>query len=324
MQSLNLGHLIIAFNVLGILGILILLIAYLREKKSKENSEKTIVKEQKHSSENPNSKKANHKKDLEELDQLLKSETPREEIHSEDFSTQNLEIEILSEKIIDEIEIKDESEEVFLDLSQNNETTEEENNENRAKGKDDEESEQEYEEKERTYTLSLHIAQYASIEIIPEDRMENLKELLTVAKRYDNDIDKISALSHFLEDIALLQDTDDLLKAENRVTLMTMHASKGLEYPVIFMIGLEEGLFPQNRAITNPIELEEERRLCYVAITRAKERLFITHARFRNIFGSLEVNLPSRFIAELPSHAINHHADNANYYSDDTEEKIFY
>jgi len=157
-----------------------------------------------------------------------------------------------------------------------------------------------------------------------EDRMENLKELLTVAKRYDNDIDKISALSHFLEDIALLQDTDDLLKAENRVTLMTMHASKGLEYPVIFMIGLEEGLFPQNRAITNPIELEEERRLCYVAITRAKERLFITHARFRNIFGSLEVNLPSRFIAELPSHAINHHADNANYYSDDTEEKIFY
>ena len=174
MQSLNLGHLIIAFNVLGILGILILLIAYLREKKSKENSEKTIVKEQKHSSENPNSKKANHKKDLEELDQLLKSETPREEIHSEDFSTQNLEIEILSEKIIDEIEIKDESEEVFLDLSQNNETTEEENNENRAKGKDDEESEQEYEEKERTYTLSLHIAPYASIEIIPEDRMENL------------------------------------------------------------------------------------------------------------------------------------------------------
>jgi len=99
---------------------------------------------------------------------------------------------------------------------------------------------------------------------------------------------------------------------------------QGLEYPVIFMVGLEEGLFPQNRAITNPIELEEERRLCYVAITRAKERLFITHTRFRNIFGSLEVNLPSRFIAELPPHAINYHVDNANYYSDDTEEKIFY
>ena len=157
-----------------------------------------------------------------------------------------------------------------------------------------------------------------------DDRMENLRELLTVAKRYDNDANKLSALSHFLEDIALLQDTDDLLKAENRITLMTMHASKGLEYPVIFMVGLEEGLFPQNRAITNPIELEEERRLCYVAITRAKERLFITHTRFRNIFGSLEVNLPSRFIAELPPHAINYHVDNANYYSDDTEEKIFY
>ena len=157
-----------------------------------------------------------------------------------------------------------------------------------------------------------------------DDRMENLRELLTVAKRYDNDENKLSALNHFLEDIALLQDTDDLLKAENRITLMTMHASKGLEYPVIFMVGLEEGLFPQNRAITNPIELEEERRLCYVAITRAKERLFITHTRFRNIFGSLEVNLPSRFIAELPAHAINYHVDNANYYSDDTEEKIFY
>ncbi len=156
-----------------------------------------------------------------------------------------------------------------------------------------------------------------------EDRMENLKELLTVAKRYDNEEDRLIGLSKFLEDIALLQDTDDLLKAENRVTLMTMHASKGLEYPVIFMVGLEEGLFPQNRAIANPIELEEERRLCYVAITRAKERLFITHARFRNIFGSLEVNLPSRFIAELPAHVANHHVDNASYY-DDADDKIFY
>jgi DNA helicase-2/ATP-dependent DNA helicase PcrA len=156
-----------------------------------------------------------------------------------------------------------------------------------------------------------------------EDRMENLKELLTVAKRYDGEEDNLVALFKFLEDIALLQDTDGLLRGEDRITLMTMHASKGLEYPVIFMVGLEEGLFPQNRAITNLSELEEERRLCYVAITRAKERLFITHTRFRNIFGSLEVNLPSRFIAELPAHVADCHADNAGYY-DETEDKIFY
>ncbi|HAU07624.1 MAG: ATP-dependent DNA helicase [Candidatus Yanofskybacteria bacterium GW2011_GWF1_44_227] len=159
-----------------------------------------------------------------------------------------------------------------------------------------------------------------------EDRIENLKELLTVAKRYDKVDDKEKAIEQFLEEIALLQDADKVGLAENRVTLMTMHASKGLEFPIVFVVGLEEGLFPQNRAITDPQELEEERRLCYVAITRAKEKLVLTHTRFRNIFGSLEVNLPSRFISEIPAHIVDHHADNNNYEKDpeDFEEKIYY
>jgi DNA helicase-2/ATP-dependent DNA helicase PcrA len=85
---------------------------------------------------------------------------------------------------------------------------------------------------------------------------------------------------------------------------MTMHAAQGLEFPVVFIAGMEEGLFPHSRTIFAPHELEEERRLCYVAITRAKERLFITLAKWRNIFGTRSANIPSRFLDELPEHVL--------------------
>lgn len=146
-----------------------------------------------------------------------------------------------------------------------------------------------------------------------EDKMENLKELLTVAKKYDA-LRGEEGIEKFLEEISLLQETDSprsssdeagkLKDAANRVTLMTIHSSKGLEFPVVFIAGMEEGLFPHSRATLAPLELEEERRLCYVAITRAKDRLIMTHTKYRNIFGTTQTNLPSRFIYEMPQEVL--------------------
>lgn len=131
-----------------------------------------------------------------------------------------------------------------------------------------------------------------------EERIENLKELFTVAKTYDQL--GTEGVAKFLEEVALLQETDKLKASANAVTLMTVHSSKGLEFPVVFIVGMEEGLFPHSRSIFEPHELEEERRLCYVAITRAKERLYATFTKYRHIFGSTQANLPSRFIREMP------------------------
>jgi DNA helicase-2/ATP-dependent DNA helicase PcrA len=131
-----------------------------------------------------------------------------------------------------------------------------------------------------------------------EERIENVRELLTVAAKYD--ADGPAGLARFLEEVALLQDADRTKEGERAVTLMTMHAAKGLEFPVVFIAGMEEGLFPHSRTIFAPHELEEERRLCYVGLTRAKERLFITLAKWRNIFGSRQANIPSRFLGEIP------------------------
>ncbi|OGN06356.1 MAG: hypothetical protein A3B86_04585 [Candidatus Yanofskybacteria bacterium RIFCSPHIGHO2_02_FULL_38_22b] len=132
-----------------------------------------------------------------------------------------------------------------------------------------------------------------------EDRMENLKELQTVASKYD-DLSGKEGVEKFLEEVALLQHTDKLRNDPDRITLMTIHASKGLEFPVVFIIGMEEGLFPHSRTTYNPHELEEERRLCYVAITRAKDHLILTYTKYRRIFGSSSATLPSRFIGEIP------------------------
>lgn len=131
-----------------------------------------------------------------------------------------------------------------------------------------------------------------------EERIENITELLTVAKKYDA-VGPLG-LAQFLEEVALVQESDKLQEGERAVTLMTMHAAKGLEFPVVFIAGMEEGLFPHSRTIFVPNELEEERRLCYVAITRAKEQLHITLCKWRTIYGSRTANIPSRFLAEIP------------------------
>lgn len=153
-----------------------------------------------------------------------------------------------------------------------------------------------------------------------EERIKNLRELLTVTRKYDLISNKKEGVGQFLEEVALLQKGDEEELEEKKVTLMTIHASKGLEFPVVFIVGMEEGLFPQNRAVIDPQELEEERRLCYVAVTRAKQRLILTHAKYRNIFGSSEANLPSRFISEMPTHVADYHWFDLN----DENDTIFY
>src|SRR4029079_16739674 len=117
---------------------------------------------------------------------------------------------------------------------------------------------------------------------------------------------EFTQVDEFLEQVALVADTDDLPdgEVEDQVVLMTLHAAKGLEFPVVFLIGAEEGVFPHSRALTEPDELEEERRLAYVGITRARERLCITHAWSRSLFGSTQYNPPSRFLEEIPGELI--------------------
>lgn len=154
-----------------------------------------------------------------------------------------------------------------------------------------------------------------------EERIENLKELFTVARKYDEETD--DGISKFLEDVALLQDMDKLKDQEHAATLMTVHSSKGLEFPIVFIIGMEEGLFPHSRSLFEPTELEEERRLCYVALTRAQRQIFLTYAKYRNIFGSTQANIPSRFIGEIPEDLVDHRRfDYGN--DDESEDTIEY
>jgi DNA helicase-2/ATP-dependent DNA helicase PcrA len=127
-------------------------------------------------------------------------------------------------------------------------------------------------------------------------RIENLGELVGSAREF-------TRLDEFLEQVALVADTDDL-DDDDRVVLMTLHSAKGLEFPAVFLVGLEEGVFPHSRALTEPVELEEERRLAYVGITRAQKRLFLAHAWSRQLFGSTTYNPPSRFIDEIPAELI--------------------
>ncbi len=133
-----------------------------------------------------------------------------------------------------------------------------------------------------------------------KDRIENIGELISTAKQYEEGTDN-PTLSEFLEDVALVSDVDRYDETANAVILMTIHSAKGLEFPVVFIPGMEEGIFPGYQAIFNSSEIEEERRLAYVAITRAKEKLYIicTHERMLN--GSTQYNPPSRFLEEIPS-----------------------
>lgn len=132
-----------------------------------------------------------------------------------------------------------------------------------------------------------------------ENRIMNLEEFLTVVVEFQDEYAD-NSLSEFLEGITLSSDIDELEETDDYATLMTLHSAKGLEFPVIFMVGMEEGVFPGYRSIGEEKELEEERRLCYVGITRAREKLFLTCAKQRTIFGSTSYNNISRFIKEIP------------------------
>ena len=127
-----------------------------------------------------------------------------------------------------------------------------------------------------------------------ESKKENVKELLSVAQEYQD-----VGLDGFLEEVSLLSDIDSFDSDSNAVTLMTLHAAKGLEFPVVFMVGMEESIFPHSRALYDQSEMEEERRLCYVGMTRAKQELYLLHASSRMLYGGVQHNPPSRFISEI-------------------------
>ena len=133
-----------------------------------------------------------------------------------------------------------------------------------------------------------------------ENRIENLEEFLTVAMEFEEE-SADNGLSEFLEGITLSSDIDNMEDTEDTVTLMTLHSAKGLEFPAVFLVGMEEGIFPGYKSISEPKDLEEERRLCYVGITRAKQYLFLTCSKQRTIFGSTSCNPVSRFLKEIPA-----------------------
>ncbi len=137
-----------------------------------------------------------------------------------------------------------------------------------------------------------------------ENRIENLDEFLTVAIEFEEESAE-NQLSDFLEGITLSSDIDNMEEADESVTLMTLHSAKGLEFPVVFLVGMEEGIFPGYKSISEPQELEEERRLCYVGITRAKENLYLTCSKQRTIFGSTSCNPVSRFLKEIPNELLD-------------------
>ena len=141
-----------------------------------------------------------------------------------------------------------------------------------------------------------------------ESRIQNIEELITVANEFEKEAaDK--SLVEFLNSISLSSDTDNIEETDDMVTLMTLHSAKGLEYPVIFLVGMEEGIFPGYQSMMDETELEEERRLFYVGITRAKQYLYLTFAKKRTIFGSTSYNPPSRFIKEIPKDLLDGYDD---------------
>ena len=139
------------------------------------------------------------------------------------------------------------------------------------------------------------------------DRLENLREFISVAKNFDDGAaEGENGLADVLAQIALISDVDQTEQSDGTVTLMTFHAAKGLEFPAVFMAGMEEGLFPHSRTLLDDTEIEEERRTCYVGITRAERRLYLTYARQRMIYGRTEMSRPSRFLAEIPEELVEH------------------
>ena len=139
-----------------------------------------------------------------------------------------------------------------------------------------------------------------------DERWENVQELFTATKKYD-ELTAPDGLEKFLEEVALIQETDKLTNPngpQKFITMMTLHSAKGLEFPVVFIVGMEDGIFPHASSFFDPEEMEEERRLCYVGITRAKKQLYITFSRKRMLYGSRQSNSPSRFLFEIPEQLI--------------------
>jgi DNA helicase-2/ATP-dependent DNA helicase PcrA len=133
-----------------------------------------------------------------------------------------------------------------------------------------------------------------------EDRFQNVQELYNAVLQFEEENEDDRSLIGFLASASLASDLDDTPEETTKVSLMTLHSSKGLEFPIVFLVGLEQGLFPSYRSLDDPAAIEEERRLCYVGITRAQERLFISHARERRLYGNREPASPSLFLAEMP------------------------
>jgi DNA helicase-2/ATP-dependent DNA helicase PcrA len=136
-----------------------------------------------------------------------------------------------------------------------------------------------------------------------DERWDNVLELRTVAEKYRDSTPK-EGLSSFLEDIALVSDVDNFKESEDKVTLITLHQAKGLEFGIVFIAGVEEGLLPHFRSLEDPYQMEEERRLCYVGITRAKRKIYLVHAFRRNLMGRSTVNKASRFLQDIPKNLV--------------------
>ncbi|WP_196594634.1 DNA helicase PcrA [Pectinatus sottacetonis] len=150
---------------------------------------------------------------------------------------------------------------------------------------------------ESGYMIELQAEQ----KIENETRIENLKELLSVAKDFEKENAETPTLENFLNSVSLVADIDNADFDEDKVTLMTFHSAKGLEFPIVFMAGMEEGLFPHSRTLMDEEEIEEERRTCYVGITRAQRKLYLTNAKSRTIYGRTVMYPPSRFLQEIPA-----------------------
>jgi DNA helicase-2/ATP-dependent DNA helicase PcrA len=136
-----------------------------------------------------------------------------------------------------------------------------------------------------------------------EERWQNILELGTVARQY-GDLPPREGLSVFLEGVTLVSDVDGFDETVDAVTLITLHQAKGLEFPVVFIVGLEEGILPHFKSFDDPAQMEEERRLCYVGVTRAKHRVYLVRAFRRSLMGGSTVNSPSRFLKDIPPHLV--------------------
>ncbi|MCZ7576148.1 MAG: UvrD-helicase domain-containing protein [Dehalococcoidia bacterium] len=149
-----------------------------------------------------------------------------------------------------------------------------------------------------------------------EERIENVLELRSVMSEYEEVAGEGGDLATFLQDVALVADVDELREGSSAVTLITLHAAKGLEFPVVFLIGLEEGVLPHIRSFDDPRQMEEERRLCYVGITRAMDLLYLTRSYRRFSFGTHAANPPSRFLADIPAHLKRPYGSTPRSYAD--------